>query len=484
MRGSPGSVEAGVADFGNSPFPRPNQRRAGFSTGSPAGVIGSREAGFSFAGVARSRFFFRRGCGKRVFLSGGFRVFPSLSKKLCIAGSLHREGRRSPGSGIPPPGSPGFSIWERDLVFRNWPGKRVFLVRRFQSLGSGIPPPGSRGAAAGFSTGSPAGVPCRGAGFPRRARERDFRPGPPSGSLGSEGFRKRGFLRRPRRGHRGAGFATGCPAEVPRRGHWGSGIFLCRGCGKRVFLFRRFQSFLASLGPFTEKDDEARGAGFPRQGHRGAGFSTGSPAAVAGERNFPPPRVLGSGVFPRHPRRGSPICDRVPRRWGAEFSPVSVCLEVALQKPPRRERDSPAGVTGERDFRSGPALGLLGSGIFPRRGRGKRVFLSRTGSRSSEIPPRHERDSPGRGHRGAGFSTGPIARVAGERNFLSESRSSEIPPCREHDSPAGPRQGHRGAGFSTGSPAGVAGERNFPSPGSREAGFSLSGSLFKNSPSP
>ena len=92
-----------------------------------------------------------------------FRVFPSLSKKLWIAGSLHREGRRSTGSGIffaseaagcPPAVKSGFA------GFGNSP-----------LPGSGIPPPGSPGSGifdrfppprlreAGFS---PAGVKCRG----------------------------------------------------------------------------------------------------------------------------------------------------------------------------------------------------------------------------------------------------------------------------------------------------------------------------------
>ena len=94
-------------------------RHPRFSTLSPAGIAGERnfpcggvaEAGFSLSnrGVSESSLAFQRSCG-----------------------SLHREGRRSPGSGIPPPGfGAGFALQKFPLA-------------------------GHRGA--GFSTGSPAGV--------------------------------------------------------------------------------------------------------------------------------------------------------------------------------------------------------------------------------------------------------------------------------------------------------------------------------------
>ena len=141
-----------------------------------------------------------------------------------------------------------------------------------------------------------------------------------------------------------------------------------------------------------------REAGFPRRGHRRAGFSTGSPAGLAGERNFPrekPEKVWIAEPFTERttkpgerdsPESGIPSPENgIPRSpgsgifyvrvAGAEFSPS------ALRKliPPRRS-DSPAGVTGERDFRPGPSLGSLcgsqGAGFSLVWGRGFRLFLS------------------------------------------------------------------------------------------------------------
>ena len=130
------------------------------STGSPAGVTGERN--FPPARVAGSGFFPLR--------EAGFSESSSLSKKLWIAG----EGRRSPQSGIPPPGSPESGI---------------FAEAGFSEL-------------AGFSS-------MLGSGIRRLRRS-------PPGSPGS-GI----FDRVPRRGYRGAEFS---PAEVA-----GSGFFPRRG---------------------------------------------------------------------------------------------------------------------------------------------------------------------------------------------------------------------------------------------------------------
>ena len=202
---------------------------------------------------------------------------------MWIAGSLHREGRRSPAERAALSELAGFlhAVGSGIRRLRKFPipvpsqrrttkpGKRDsghqragFSRKRVSVFGSGI-------RSSEICRGAPAGV----------TGERDFRPGPPPGSLGS-------------------------------------GIFLCRD---RSLAFQRS---CGSLGPFTEKDDEARGAGFPRQGHQRAGFS---------EAGF---QYLGAG-----------------------FALRNFLLAG--------ERDSPAGVTGERDFRPGPPPG-----------RGKRVFLS------------------------------------------------------------------------------------------------------------
>ena len=271
----------------------------------------------------------------------------------------------------------------------------------------------------------------------RLTGERDFRP---------KIFRKGVFPRRPRRGHRGAGFATGCPAGVPRRGHWGA-EFSFAGVAA-------FQRSCVSLGPFKENDDEARGADSParvtgeRDFRRGPlrslefspteGFfrnspspGAGFPAGVAGERNFPPPgsREAGFSLWERES-----LFRNCPSP-GAGFS-TGFSLKVALQKFPLAEPDSPAGVTGERDFRPGPPPGLLGSGIFPRRvGVAGSGFFSLGAGVSSEIPPRRERDSP--------------AGVTGERDFRPG-------PPRSLGSGIFPRRG--------------CGKRGFPPPGSSAGG--------------
>ena len=161
---------------------------------SPAKVTGERD--------------FRPGSGisspgsrKRVFppprlreaASPNFRLFPNLSKNLWIAGSLHREGRRSPdaprksGSGFPPPGLPESGIFA-EAGFSESAGFPPLLgsgIRRLQKF----PLAGERD--------SPAGV----------TGERDFRPGPPPKLQGS------GIFPPPR--SREAGFS---PAGVKCRG--------------------------------------------------------------------------------------------------------------------------------------------------------------------------------------------------------------------------------------------------------------------------
>ena len=168
-----------------SPLPAGGHRRAGFLR--EVGFRSQRDfprcSGTGFTDLQNSALlgFLRRGRGKRFFPSPGrgkqvfppnFKVFPSLSKKLWIAGSLHKEGRRSPdapragvgkwapgffplpGSGIPLLGSPESGIFAE--VGEQLPASEI------PPAGSGIPPPGSPGSRlreAGFS---PARVKCRG----------------------------------------------------------------------------------------------------------------------------------------------------------------------------------------------------------------------------------------------------------------------------------------------------------------------------------
>ena len=374
-------------------FPRRGHRGAGFSTGrdspagpgpppgSPAGVTGERnfplpglrEAGFSFPAVSESSLAFQRSC-----VSLG--PFTEKDDEARGAG-FPRQGHQTagfseagfsilPGSGIPPPGSPGSGIFDRAgfprragsppagvpcrglnrescLAFqRSCVSLGPFTEKDDEARGAGFPRQGHQTAGfseAGFSIWERdllfGNSPLPGSGIPPPGvtGERDLRLGPPPGSpAGVTG--ERNF---PLPGLREAGFSFPAVSK--------SSLAFQRSC--------------VSLGPFTEKDDEARGAGLPRRG-----------------------------------------------RWGAEFSPGEGCGKRVFlsgsrssEIPPCRERDSPAGVTGERDFRSGPPPGFLGSGILLRRGRGKRVFRSESGNRSSEIPPRRERDCP--------------AKVTGERDF-------------------------------------------------------------------
>ena len=171
------------------------------------------------------------------------------------------------------------------------------------------------------------------------------------------------------------------------------------GCGVSESSLA-FQRSCGSLGPFTEKDDEARGAGFPRQDHQRAAFS--QRVSVLGSRipslfgnspspgsGIPPPGSPESGIFDRVPCRG---------RWGAEFSPGFFSLKsrfqrflpIAFQRSCGLlgERDSLARVTRERDFRKSPSPeGGFSAGVtaerdfssspeagFPRRGDGERDF--------------------------------------------------------------------------------------------------------------
>ena len=333
------------------------------------------------------------------------------------------EGRRSPGSGIPPPGSPesgifaeGFSIWERDSLFGN-----------SLSSGSGIPPWGKRGA--GFSTGSPAGV----------TGERNF----PLPGLGSRFF-----------------FPAVSESSLA------------------------FQTSCGSLGPFTEKDDEARGAGFPRQNHQKPGFSeagfsiwerdsllgyspspgSGNPSEKNGERDFrpgPPPGSLGSGIFLCREvflsggfrvfpslSNGSPgpFTERIPPPGSPEsgiFAEAGFSIwerdSLFGNSPSPKSGIPPPGSAGKRDFRPGLPPGRWGAEFSP-------FALRKFPSPGSGIPP------PGSPESGifaeAGFSVW-------ERDLLF----AKIPPRRG----AGfPRRGQRGAGFSTGSPAGVSGAEFSP----------------------
>ena len=184
---------------------------------------------------------------------------------------------------------------------------------------------------------------------PTGVGERDFRPFSSAGSLGSGIFLSR-VLGSGVFPHRLRSPKTGICDRVPRQGRW-EWNFPPPGSREAGFsLWERDSLFRNS----PSRD-------FPRQGHRGAGFSTGPPAPFTEERDLrpgAPPGSLGSGIFPGRgrgaagfalqkfplagsgiPPPGSPgsgIFDRVPRQvcWGAEFSPARV----------------------------------VGSGVFPRRG--------------------------------------------------------------------------------------------------------------------
>ena len=208
-----------------------------------------------------------------------------------MAGSLHREGRRSPDA---PQG--------REAGFSESPG--------FPPLpGSGIPS-GERDFRGKRLTVSQRDFSCWGAGFTDLRNSPSLRSGiPPPGSPGS-GIFDRG-------------------AEFPRQGR-GSGFFPRQGCGKQV----------SRISESSQKDDEAqtpresREAGFPARVTWRAGFSRkwvsvsqrDFPrcwgAGFAGFGNSPSP---GSGIPPPG-SPGSGIFDRVPRRSyrGAEFSLAEV----------------------------------------------------------------------------------------------------------------------------------------------------------------
>ena len=135
----------------------------------------------------------------------------------------------------------------------------------------------------------------------------------------------------PRRGHRRAGFSVAGVAGSRFFPHFTifaafqktpSPDALPRSLGSKIVPRRRLGSGFScgSLGPFTQKDDEAQ---TPRRGRRGAGFSS-------------------AGSFYREGRR-SP---HAPRRSGSAFSCVDcwVPSQRRMTKPRR-----PAGVAGERD---------------------------------------------------------------------------------------------------------------------------------------
>ena len=297
--------------FGNARkpgFPRQGHRGAGFSTGPPTGVAGGSRAGFSLEFAVLEAF--QRSCDRwvpsqRRTTKPGERDFPvrvTREREFRKRVSVVRSGICS--SEIPP-------LKERD--FRPSPlsvaGERNFPYAFGNS-------------------------PCQGAGFLRRVTgERDFSP-----VAGERGF---------------------CQVA-------GSGFFSLDSRFQESSL--AFQRSCGSLGPFTEKDDEAQGAGFPRSGIFGSGFSIW-------ERD---------SLF-----RNSPLAG---------------------------ERASPARVTGGRDFRPGPPPGSLESGIFPCQGRGKRRFqtlpLPFKEAVDRWIPSQRrttkpgERDSPRQGHQSGSFGSG------------------------------------------------------------------------------
>ena len=214
----------------------------------------------------------------------------------------------------------------------------------------------------------------------------------------------------------GAGFAL---RKFPLAGDRDSpaGVTGERGRRKRVFLsgVTGSESSLAvqrscgSLGPFTEKDDEARGAGFLRQGHQRAGFrSCGSLGPFTETRQVPPPGSPESSGF---------------QYWGAGFPLRKFPLvgdrgfPIAFQRScgSLGERDSLARVTRERDFRKRVSVSPSPEGGFSAEITAKRDFLA--GSlkngifpiRSSRVPLGGGAGFPRQGHRGAGFSIGSLA---------------------------------------------------------------------------
>ena len=165
-----------------------------------------------------------------------FGIFPSLSKTLWIAGSLHREGR------VSVPGSPPAGVTEE---------------QDFRLPEVGI--------------------------FPAFQRS--------CGSLGP--FTEKDD-----------------EAQTPRSG--------------------REAAFCGWLGPFTEKDDEAQ---TPHRIHREARFST---AGVAGERDCPPPGLRERNFRPRGKKRVSVSHRNFP--WGRIIDFGNSSLRAAGFPPPESPR--------------------------------------------------------------------------------------------------------------------------------------------------
>ena len=331
--------------------------------------------------------------------SPNFRIFPSLSKKLWIAGSLHREGRRSPDA---PQG------WEAGF-----------------SKSSGFPalPCNSPNSESSLASQRSCGVPSQ-----RR-------------------------MTKPRRPARvfGAGFPRSRRAGFPRHNQTAeSGIVRRRTYRERNFRPGSRKQFQDSPSLSRKLWIIHREVQMPRKGSasgfqqvtglRGAGF----PARVTGERDFRP------GA--RFPRISETVDRWVPSRRRT--------TKLGGKRVSVRQRDSFAGVTGSGIFDRVPRRGYWGA-EFSLRGRGKRVFPS-SGREAGFFPnfqttPCEGREVGPASHRhfplpGIGIPPpgSPESGIFAEAGF-SELLGSGI--CRLRKVPlAGggfPHQIHRGAGFST-----------------------------------
>ena len=216
--------------------------------------------------------------------------------------------------------------------------------------------------------------------------------------------------------------------------------------------------------------------GFPRQGDRLAGSSTASPAAVT-----------GSGISRQG--RGKQVFLRISE------SSLAFQKELWISVSQRHFPRCDTGIHRLAKFPRSPASGifppgLLGSGIFLRRGRGKAGFSPARWGRGKQVLLRISESSllskklwiiRGRSHRIVPAS-GIVPPGSPESGFQGQPRCCGTGFTDLQNSPS------LGSGIPVGVTAKVTGRRNFPrrgrgkrvfpSPNSREAGFSPNFRVF------